>query len=246
MKVHKFALGALAAFALAATATIASAGGRGSLKDDQPFSWSGFYVGVHAGYGFDGAGDQTTVADGLGFINVPFNGVTMEGGFFGVGVGKHWQVGKVVYGIVVDISKSDISGFFTPDEADGFETKIDWFGTVRGKLGYATGPYLLYATGGLAYGRVKATQGDVDIPAPGFDAETGFVSKSDTKIGWTAGGGIDVSVTKNLILGVEYLYVDLGNDTMTMTGPQDGGIATSRVNVGTDIHTVRANLRYKF
>jgi outer membrane immunogenic protein len=237
---------AVFALAVAATATSASAGGRGSLKDDGPFSWSGFSIGVHAGYGFEGSGDQTTLADGLDFINVPFNGVTMEGGFFGVSVGKDWQVGNVVYGIVVDISKSDISGFFTPDVDDGFETKIDWFGTVRGKLGYATGPYLLYATGGLAYGKVKATQGDIDIPAPVFDPDTGFVSKSEIRIGWAAGGGIDVSVAKNLIFGVEYLYVDLGDDTVTMTGPQAGGTVTSRVNVNTDIHTVRANLRYKF
>jgi hypothetical protein len=66
---------------------------------------------------------------------------------------------------LVDISKSDFKGFSIPDgntDNDGFETKIDWFGTVRGKLGNASGPYLLYATGGLVYGQVKATQGDVD------------------------------------------------------------------------------------
>ena len=103
MKLHKVALGAFAAFALAATATSASAGGRGSLKDDHPFSWSGFSIGVHAGYGFEGSGDQTTLTDGLGFINPRFGGVSTEGVFAGVGLGKDWQVGNVVYGIVVDI-----------------------------------------------------------------------------------------------------------------------------------------------
>jgi opacity protein-like surface antigen len=53
-------------------------------------------------------------------------------------------------------------------------------------------------------------------------------------------------VAKNLIFGFEYLYVNLGDETVTMTGPQDGGTITSRVNVDADIHTVRANLRYKF
>ena len=129
---------------------------------------------------------------------------------------------------------------------DGFETKIDWFGTVRGKLGYATGPYLLYATAGLAYGNLKATQGDVNIPAPVFDPDTGFVSKSETRLGWAAGGGIDVAVAKNLIFGFEYLYVNLGDEIVTMSGPQDDGTETSRVNVDSNIHTVRANLRYKF
>jgi outer membrane immunogenic protein len=246
MKLHKVVLSTVAALALAATTTSTSAGGRGSLKDDRPFSWSGFSIGVHAGYGFEGSGDQTTLTDGLGFIDPRFGGVSTEGVFAGVSLGKDWQVRNVVYGIVVDISKSDFSGFFTPGQGDGFETKIDWFGTVRGKLGYANGPYLLYATAGLAYGKLKATQGDIDVNGPIFDPVTGFVSKSETRIGWAAGGGIDVAVAKNLIFGFEYLYVNLGDETVTMTGPQDGGTITSRVNVDADIHTVRANLRYKF
>jgi outer membrane immunogenic protein len=223
-------------------------GPKGSLKDKRPFSWSGFSIGVHAGYGFEGSGDQRTITDGLDFIDNAFNRVNLEGVSAGASLARDWQTGNVVFGIVVDISKSDFSGFSIPDgntDNDGFETKVDWFGTVRGKLGYASGPYLLYATGGLAYGRVKATQGDVDSPGI-FNAGTGFVSGSDTRVGWAAGGGIDVSVAKNLVLGVEYLYVDLGDDTMTLTGPKDGGTATSRVDVDAQIHTVRANLRYKF
>ena len=162
--------GALGIALLALGVTGASAGGpgdRGSLKDDRPFSWSGFSIGVHAGSGFEGSGDQRNITDGLGFINNAFNRVDLEGAFAGASLARDWQTGNVVFGIVVDISKSDFSGFSIPDgdtDNDGFETKIDWFGTVRGKLGYASGPYLLYATGGLAYGRVKGTQGDVDPP----------------------------------------------------------------------------------
>jgi outer membrane immunogenic protein len=129
---------------------------------------------------------------------------------------------------------------------DGFETKIDWFSTVRGKLGYASGPYLLYATGGLAYGRVKATQGDLIPPAGTFNP-VGIVTASETRIGWAAGGGMDVAVGSNLIVGVEYLYVDLG-DTMTLGAAFDPitGPRTSRVDVDAQIHTARANMRYKF
>ena len=241
--------GALGIALLALAATSASAGGpgdRGSLKDDRPFSWSGFSIGVHAGHGFEGAGDQRNITDGLGFIDRDFNSVKMEGAFAGASLARDWQTGNVVVGIVADISKSDFSGFSIPDgniqNDDGFETKIDWFGTVRGKLGYASGPYLLYATGGLAYGRVKATQGDVDNGT--FDS-AGVVTGRETRLGWAAGGGIDVAVGSNLILGVEYLYVDLG-DTVTLAS-LDGTIpVTSRVDVDAQIHTVRANLRYKF
>ena len=193
MKLHKVALRAVAAFALAATATSASAGGRGSLKDDRPFSWSGFSIGVHAGYGFEGSGDRTTLTDGSSASSTHDSvASSTEGAFAGVSLGKDWQVGNVVYGIVVDISKSDFSGFFTPDVDDEFETKIDWFGTVRSKLGYATGPYLLYATAGLAYGSLKATQGDVHLSAH-FDPVTGFVSKSESRLGGLLAVVYDVS-----------------------------------------------------
>ena len=162
----------------------------GSIKDAaQPFSWSGFSVGVHTGYGFEGAGDQRASTDGLGFIGTDVNSVDLEGVFAGASLARDWQTGNVVFGIVVDISKSDFSGFSQVLGAtlNGFETKIDWFGTVRGKLGYATGPYLLYATGGLAYGR--ATQGAL-IPPGVFDpVEGGVVSGKETRVGWAAGVG---------------------------------------------------------
>lgn len=191
---------------------------------------------MHTGAGW-GSGDQIILND--------LNRVDLEGVFAGASLARDWQTGNVVFGIVVDISKSDFSGFSMPfgNEDGGFETKVDWFGTVRGKLGYATGPYLLYATGGLAYGRVKATQGDLDGGT--FDPNF-FVTGSETRVGWAAGGGIDVAaVGSNLILGVEYLYVDLGDDTMTLAG-NVGGPVTARVDVDAQVHTVRANLRYKF
>jgi outer membrane immunogenic protein len=248
MKLHEVLYGAVAACAAAVIATGASAGG--SLKDDRPFSWSGFSIGVHTGYGFEGSGDQNNKSDTLGFIDNFFNGVKSgvktEGQFVGVSLARDWQSGHFVYGILVDISKSDFKGFSIPDgntDNDGFETKIDWFGTVRGKLGYASGPYLLYATGGLAYGQVKATQGDVDPPG-NFDPGTGVVTGKETRIGWTAGGGVDVAVGSNLVLGVEYLYVDLGDDAMTLN--RVGGAGSSRVEIDSTMHTVRANLRYKF
>ena len=212
--------GALGIALLALGVTSASAGGpgdRGSLKDDRPFSWSGFSIGVHAGT-VCGSGDQRIITDGLDFIDNAFNRVNLEGAFAGASLARDWQTGNVVFGIVVDISKSDFSGFSIPDGNtgnDGFETKVDWFGTVRGKLGYASGPYLLYATGGLAYGRVKATQGDLESAGTFVLGDRWFVTKGDAS--WLGCGRRHRRCCgSNLILGVEYLYVDLGEFTMTL------------------------------
>ena len=222
----------------------AAMAGDGIKDSAQPFSWSGFSVGVHAGAG-RGSGDHTITGDGLDFIK-NFGKVELEGGFAGASLARDWQVGQVVFGIVVDISKSDVGGFATSDVdvLQGYETKIDWFGTVRGKLGYAAGPYLLYATGGLAYGQVEATLGNL-VSHGTFNPFSGVVSGKDTRVGWAAGGGIDVSVANNWVLGVEYLYVDLGG-AMTLTGLRNLNTIASPVDVDADIHTVRANLRYKF
>src|SRR6476660_4586474 len=122
MKLREVLYGAVSACAVAAFATSASAGG--SLKDDRPFSWSGFSIGVHTGYGFEGSGDQTNKSDTLGFIDHAFNSVRTEGQFAGVSLARDWQSGHFVYGILVDISKSDFKGFSIPDgntDNDGFE-----------------------------------------------------------------------------------------------------------------------------
>ena len=97
----------IALLALGVTsATAGGLGGRGSLKDDRPFSWSGFSIGVHAGHGFEGAGDHRNITDGLDIIQLDFNSVKMEGAFAGASLARDWQTGNVVFGIVVDISKS--------------------------------------------------------------------------------------------------------------------------------------------
>lgn len=113
--------------------------------------------------------------------------------------------------------KASATGSVTPvgfvNTTQSNEAKIKWFGTVRAKAGYAANNWLLYGTGRLAYGKVEQNTA-LNCPAcnpPQFFAG----SSSKTKIGWTIGAGLDYGLTPNWILGVEYLYFDLGSDSTT-------------------------------
>lgn len=80
------------------------------------------------------------------------------------------------------------------------QTKSDWLGTVRGRAGYAWDRVLFYGTGGVAFGNLQAAAGALPF-------------SSSTQIGWTAGAGVEVALSPNWTAKVEYLYVDLGNQS---------------------------------
>ena len=79
--------------------------------------------------------------------------------------------------------------------------KFPWFGTARGRIGYAPDNWLLYFTGGLVYGQTKS-----DVTSP-----TGTLSESTTRVGWTLGGGAEVPISAKWTAKLEYLYMSLGS-----------------------------------
>ena len=103
--------------------------------------------------------------------------------------------------------------FILSNQTNSVQT--DWFGTSRAKVGYAQNNWLLYATGGVGYARVK-TPGNFTFPT--YPA-TWAGSNSATRTGWAAGAGIDYGLTPNWTVGFEYLYIDLGRVAYTDTGP---------------------------
>ena len=185
-------------------------------------NWSGFYVGGNLGYGWgDGNSDFSFLPSPelFGFNNTTL-GARSTGVTGGAQLGYNWQIGSLVTGLEADIQGSSIKGSAratsifastgAPDPGGTFlssEPKLSWFGTLRGRLGVTVTPeLLLYGTGGLAYGHVdaSATWGrDVFAPA----------SVSKTKVGWTAGAGAEWMFAHNWSAKLEYLYVDLGNES---------------------------------
>jgi outer membrane immunogenic protein len=218
----------------------------------QSFDWTGFYAGAQGGYGW-GNGDHEIVVNGLPFgLTEPF-GANIEGEFFGAHVGYDYQMDQMVLGIQVEGNWSGMDGFVgdTAINDDGYQTDVDWFGSVRGRLGFAPSSmpeFLFYVNGGLAMADVFGKNGDIDSPGNAFDCTgTGCASGSQTELGFTVGGGIAKAFQLNsvtAVLGLEYAYYDFG-DVRIDTETQPFGVAHS-FDVDTDFHTVRATLGLKF
>ena len=225
MKLHKVALSAVAAFALAAAGTSAMAGGRGSLKDDdkRPFSWTGFYIGGHIGVL---KGDTATVACPGGIcVNEDPEGVVA-----GVQIGYQHQFQHLVVGVEGDYSASDASG-----ERDctnttfRCRTEVENQASVRGRIGLAFDKVLVYGTGGWAWADVS---GSTVIKATGQT----FADKTN-RGGAIFGGGIDVAVSNHIIVGFEYLHADFDtkNHQYDIVYP---------VKMETDTYRARVNFKF--
>jgi outer membrane immunogenic protein len=232
-----------------------SISGSGSATSPTPTfrNWAGFYAGGNGGYGV--ARDPSVLA-----INVALGNFTNDqwnespGGYFGgVQFGYGWQTAQFVYGLEADIQGGNlkdsaclaICGLPTSFN-EVVDQKITWFGTVRGRAGYAAGPALFYVTGGLAYGNVKTTLTET-VPALAF---TATASTSSTNAGWTIGGGAEIAMWGNWTAKTEYLYMDLGSTSLSMTSIVPGGgplnPVTHALNSDVRAHIFRGGLNYHF
>nr|WP_210307877.1 outer membrane protein [Aminobacter niigataensis] len=200
------------------------------------YDWSGLYIGVHGGIGggeFDNSYLIETEVGPIGY-NVSDRAF---GGFGGVQAGYNHQLApNWVAGVEVDFSLSGIKAEHSESSSEGFSSRyaiqIDWFGTLRGRLGYAQDNVLFYGTGGAAYGRISYSDSDSD----GFNE-----ALADTNLGWTAGAGVEYGITNDITLKTEYLYVDLGSlkaTNLIYTG--------DRIEMDTAFHTLKTGLNYKF
>jgi outer membrane immunogenic protein len=166
------------------------------------WNWIGPYMGANVGYQWGSLSNSGAKPSGI------------AGGFQG---GYNWQFGQIVTGWEADIQLSDANDVFA-----NYKFSNSWFGTVRGRGGFAFNNMLLYGTLGLALGR-----GHVDL---------GGVSEDNLHIGWTTGVGLEVGVTPNWSVKAEYLFIDLANDNYVLTHTSNG--LTSNV--------VRFGANYRF
>lgn len=266
-----FTLKAIATAALAVTATISSAYAADLAprytKAPPPvvevWNWTGFYIGGNVGYSWGNSRDTSTLTNGAG--TVLFTSVdraNMDGVIGGGQIGYNWQMQNWVWGLEADIQGSDQKGsrdflcptgictppfgviavFPGPAVPVNLNQKLDWFGTVRGRVGVlATPKVLFYATGGLAYGEVRTAE---TIGAAAF----GF-SNSQTRAGYTVGAGVEGAIGGNWTAKLEYLYVDLGRVSgsfQTTIPALFGGVLSSNYSSRVTDNIVRVGLNYKF
>jgi len=194
-----------AGWTMAAQAADLSYGSRAPYTVNQPlnvYSWAGPYLGANLGYAWGSVDNNPTKPSGF------------EGGIQG---GYNWQTGPWVFGVEGDIQVTGANDTFAP-----WKFSNPWFGTVRGRAGYAFNNILFYATGGLAFG--------------GLRGETFGLAESHTTAGWTAGVGTEFGLAQNWSAKIEYLYVDLADAHFTITG----------VSNGYQFGMVRAGVNYHF
>jgi outer membrane immunogenic protein len=242
---------ALAAFsANAADMYVPGPVGLGGYKDG-PYvpTWAGFYVGVNGGYGWGASSKVDDLQTTGGVVTAETTtSFTPSGGFGGGQIGYNWQRDRLVFGIEADIQGADISGHATTSLGAGLSASgssdLDWFGTVRGRLGYAWGPTLIYATGGFAYGGIHDHVSKVDGGGPGS------LSRNEVATGYVVGGGLEYAISPRWSLKGEYQFIDLGKGSPMSVdvavpptkyfGELDPNHSYSTVRLGVNYHILPA------
>jgi len=266
--------------------------------------WTGFYVGANVGYSWGRSNNDWSFNAPNAFTlstvcTLP--GAAVAGAFCvngsdanrlngvigGAQAGYNWQTGNFLAGIEADIQASDqkgnqtfsglgaLPGGFPPVMIVATYTeKLPWLATARGRIGVTADRWLVYATGGAAFGEVQS-QGSAlgtgclnlgntcAVPAGGLLVPAGTWSSNVTRVGWTAGVGVEGAIGANWSLKVEYLHVDLGSVTTGFGIPSQcingvcGGFGTAAGFIPTVAGTgsvrsritdeiVRVGINYKF
>jgi outer membrane immunogenic protein len=232
------------------------------------YNWTGFYVGATAGAGWSTSDVTLNPVNGptpnyrpedLGPVSAlgsqSFKG---SNAVFGGKVGYNQQFSAWVVGLEADFSSfrfnksSTVTGNPFPAFPFGSMTlttnvSSNWLATVRPRIGYAFDRTLVYATGGVAFGRVSFSNTDFEFAPNGAGFGNEASAGSQTKVGWAAGAGLEYGLTPNWIVSAEYLHVDLG--TLNTSGVVSSLFAaTATLNFSTRLRSdiVRAGIAYKF
>jgi outer membrane immunogenic protein len=219
---RKILLASAALVSFAGAASAADMPARMPTKAPVPYvalyNWTGLYIGANIGYGWG--------RDTAGGTSTNLNGVIGGGQ-----IGYNWQMNNLVFGVETDFQgsgqRASASGVIGVTPVTVTE-RIRYFGTVRGRLGYAWDRTLLYVTGGYAYTNVG---GDLTVGAA-------TASSNTTKSGYALGAGLEYAFAGPWSAKLEYLYVDSGTTTLTVAGVSG--------DVHVKNHIGRVGINYRF
>lgn len=233
----------ISAFALTGTAAAAEPATFVKAPSLQAPTWAGPYIGVHAGRARH-RGISDNIEDPSLVVDPGFDGSTSRvGGTFGGHIGYNWQNHRLVFGVEADLSSmpgesTETYGPTLFPTAETFTSRMKWVSTYRGRAGVVFGDALVYATAGLAVGRVSNMRSDPII--------LGFTAREDTtRAGLVFGAGVEYMFARNWTARVEAFYVDLGDSEQIFS--QVGGLpAAYRTRFSNDATIVRGGITLKW
>jgi iron complex outermembrane receptor protein len=230
------------------------------------WSWAGFYLGGNVGYGWGSSDTDTSFSDTA--TGSPLFASTssrkLKGAIGGAQAGYNFVAGALLAGIEADLNYSGqhasmkavcpgetcnpgLAGVVADPSVLALSEqgqKLEWFTTLRGRLGVTVWPDVLaYVTGGLAVGEVMTAATVFGFDGDGDPVNT-IVASHNTKAGWSAGGGIESHLVGNWTGRVEYLHLDLGSVTTVPTPATNSTVATAFTSRVTD-DIVRLGVNYK-
>jgi outer membrane immunogenic protein len=223
----------------------------------QVFSWSGFYLGLHAGYGW-GSNNWKS----LGFIQDPTIDAGQlkpktDGVLGGIQLGANYQLASWVFGIEADMAflhaKGSASGalFALGLPAPGIvvtaTSQIEWLALFTGRAGYAFDRTLFYVKGGVAAAETKDNftllAVNTTVPSQFID----FGTRNNAQVGWTIGGGIEHAFAPNWSAKIEYNYVDLVTTSENFNGIGNANTPiTMRQDIEHKLQIVKVGANYRF
>jgi len=226
--------------------------------------WTGFYLGVHGGYGF---GDQDwTLVDNPGrgtpaSLGDEVASPDLDGFLGGAQVGFNYQIDSLVLGLEGEFAFADISGSESRNaggEGEGkpgprkWSSDMNWMATVGPRLGYDWTGTLLYAEGGLAIvdqdfyhlGAAGGGEGGEGEEAAAEANRSGREFKgSDTTYGWFIGAGVEQSFAENFSARIEYNFIQADPGDQKLFGePENPAI----FDIDQNIHVIKVGLNYRF
>ena len=191
----------------------------------QLYTWNGFYVGGHIG----GSWNETGVSDANGFLG-------------GLQAGFNVTAGRVVFGIEGQWTSSGENGdetslVLSPGGVPGtFGANVEWIGTLTGRLGVAWDRSLVYVKGGAAWAGDSYVATTASLPGTTFRGE-------ETRSGWVIGTGFEFAFRSQWSARVEYLYMDFGDQVVTLRGP---AASLSIADVDQQVHVLTLSINYRF
>jgi len=209
------------------------------------YDWSGFYIGGNGGWGWQDRRPDITLMNNFAVI-VTTPGLKASGGFGGGQAGYSWQQGPIVIGLEADIQASAIKDAFSRlvDPVDNLagSRNIDYFGTVRGRVGATVNNLLIYGTLGFAYAHFTNTE----LVTTTFSSLSANLTNTSTKTGVAVGGGLEYGLSRNWSVRAEYQYIGIPGDSLIAAVVPPNGIVISGNRLTDNFQTVRVGVNYRF